>query len=98
MPAYDFSDAGIIADIGGGNGGLLSAILARHPNASGLLYDLAPAIDAAKAGKGGPLPRCQFVVGDFFDAVPKGADIYILKLVLIGMTTMRNEFWRAAER
>ena len=82
MAAYDFSDAEIVADIGGGNGGLLSALLARYPNTSGLLFDLAPAIDAAKAGKGGPLPRCEFVVGDFFDEVPTGADIYILKLVL----------------
>ena len=82
MAAYDFSDAEIVADIGGGNGGLLSAILARCPNLSGLLFDLAPAIDAAKAGKGGPLPRCEFVVGNFFDAVPTGADVYILKLVL----------------
>ena len=82
MAAYDFSDAEIVTDIGGGNGGLLSAILARYPNVSGLLFDLAPAIDAAKAGKGGPLPRCKFVVGDFFDEVPTGANIYILKLVL----------------
>jgi hypothetical protein len=82
MAAYDFSDAEIVADIGGGNGGLLSAILGRYPNVSGLLFDLAPAIDAAKAGKGGSLPGCKFVVGNFFDAVPTGADVYILKLVL----------------
>jgi hypothetical protein len=55
MSAYDFSDAKIIADIGGGNGGLLSAILARYPNVSGLLYDLAPAIDAGLARAG----RCR---------------------------------------
>ncbi len=82
MAAYDFSDAEIVADIGGGNGGVLSAILGRYPNVSGLLFDLAPAIEAAKAGKGGPLPGCKFVVGNFFDAVPTGADVYILKLVL----------------
>jgi hypothetical protein len=82
MGVDDFSDAKIVADIGGGSGGLLSAILARYRGVSGLLFDLAPAIDAAKTGKGGPLPRCEFVVGNFFDAVPAGADIYILKLVL----------------
>src|SRR5262245_3563941 len=82
MAAYDFSDAELVADIGGGNGGLLSAILARYPNVSGLLFDLAPAIDAAKVGKGGPLPRCEFVIGDFFDKIPTEADVYILKLVL----------------
>src|SRR5215471_9698610 len=47
MAAYDFSGAEIVADVGGGNGGLLSAILARYPNVSGLLVDLAPAIEAA---------------------------------------------------
>lgn len=82
MAAYDFSGAAIVADVGGGNGGLLSAILNHYPNISGLLFDLAPAIDAAKAGKGGPLSRCEFVVGDFFDNISTGADIYILKLVL----------------
>jgi hypothetical protein len=82
MAVYDFSGAAIVADVGGGNGGLLSVILARYPNVSGLLVDLAPAIEAAKAGKGGALPRCEFVIGDFFDKIPTGADVYILKLVL----------------
>jgi O-methyltransferase domain/Dimerisation domain len=82
IEAYDFSEAGKIADIGGGAGALLSAILSRHPNLSGILFDIAPAIESAKSGSGGPLPRCEFVVGDFFEQVPGGADIYLLKLVL----------------
>jgi SAM-dependent methyltransferase len=49
---------------------------------SGILYDLAPAIATARAGHGGPLPRCELMVGDFFNRVPEGADIYLLKLIL----------------
>jgi hypothetical protein len=82
MDAYDFSQARQIADIGGGNGGMLSAILSRHPQLSGILFDLAPAIAEARAGRGGALPRCTFTVGNFFEQIPAGADIYLLKLVL----------------
>ncbi|MEE9286994.1 MAG: methyltransferase [Gammaproteobacteria bacterium] len=82
LEAYDFSDARQIVDVGGGSGALLSAILTRFDNVTGVLFDLAPAIEAAKSGLGGPLPRCEFIVGDFFEEVASGADIYILKLVL----------------
>jgi hypothetical protein len=80
--SYDFSRAKVVADIGGGNGSLLSAILAQHEHLSGILLDIEPAIRAARAGDGGPLPRCKTVVGDFFKEVPAGVDIYILKRVL----------------
>jgi hypothetical protein len=82
MKAYDFSKAKKIADIGGGNGGMLSAILLRYPQLSGVLFDLWPAVAEARAGRGGLLPRCTFTVGNFFEQVPAGADIYLLKLVL----------------
>ena len=41
-----------------------------------------PAIAAAKAGVGGALPRCELVAGDFFQSVPEGGDLYILKLII----------------
>jgi O-methyltransferase domain len=80
--AYDFSDARKVVDIGGGSGSLLSAILSRHEHISGVLFDLAPAIEAAKASPGGPLPRTEFIIGDFFKDVPASADIYLLKWIL----------------
>lgn len=82
LDAYDFSDCRTIVDVGGGHGALLSAILARHAHVEGVLLDLPPALEAARAGRGGPLPRCELVAGDFFTEVPAGADAYILKLVL----------------
>jgi hypothetical protein len=82
LEAYDFSDATAVVDIGGGNGGLLAAILARYEHLSGILFDLEPAITAARADRTWPLSRCEFVPGDFFETIPTGADIYLLKLVL----------------
>ena len=82
VDSYDFSKARVVADVGGGNGSLLSTILTRHDHLSGILLDLESAINAARAGDGGPLPRCETVIGDFFEEAPRDADIYILKRVL----------------
>ena len=68
--------------MGGGNGSFLSAILSRYQNANGILLERQPAIEAAKAGRGGSLPRCDLVVGDFFENVPENADAHVLKRVL----------------
>lgn len=82
LEAYKFSDSKTVVDVGGGNGGFLSATLARNDHLAGILFDQASAIEAAKAGRGGPLPRCKLVPGDFFSAVPAGGDTYVLKRVL----------------
>jgi hypothetical protein len=76
LDAYDFGAYEVVADIGGGRGALLSAILARHPHARGVLFDQ-PAVVAGVA-----LERCRTVGGNFFEDVPGGASAYILKAVL----------------
>ena len=81
LDAYDFSPCKRIVDVGGGNGAFLSSILARYENVSGVLFEQGPAIEAAKTGAGGPLPRCDFVEGDFFESIPSGADTYVVKRV-----------------
>ncbi len=81
LDAYDFSPCKKIVDVGGGNGAFLSSILARYEGVSGVLFEREPAIEAAKAGAGGPLPRCDFVEGDFFESIPPGADTYVVKRV-----------------
>jgi hypothetical protein len=86
LEAYRFSESQTVVDVGGGNGGFLSAILARNDHLSGMLFDQASAIEAAKAKRGGPLPRCKLVAGDFFDTVPSGGDTYVLKRVLFDWT------------
>lgn len=81
IEAYDFSICHRVVDVGGGNGSFLSAIVTAYDHVTGILFDQEPAIEAAKSGRGGPLPRCDLVVGDFFENVPKGADTYVVKLV-----------------
>ncbi|HET6467429.1 MAG TPA: methyltransferase [Geminicoccaceae bacterium] len=81
--AYDWP-AGTIVDVGGGQGALLTAILARRPEARGILFDLPHVIDAARRPieEKGLAARCELVGGDFFDRVPAGGDLYLIKRVL----------------
>ena len=65
IAAYDFSQCGRIVDVGGGNGSFLSRVLMSCEQLSGILFDQNAAIEAAKTGRGGPLPRCEFVAGTF---------------------------------
>ena len=82
VEAYDFSTSQQVVDVGGGNGGFLSAILVAHDNVSGVLIDRTAAIEAAKSGRGGSLPRCEFVDGDIFEQVFAGGDTYTMKRLL----------------
>lgn len=81
--SYDYSDLGLVVDVGGGNGRLLSTILALHPHLDAILFDQPDGIAAAEACPGGPLRHCRLVAGDFFHSVPEGGDAYILKRVLV---------------
>lgn len=80
----EFSAARCIVDVGGGHGELLAAILAAHPAARGVLFDLPHAIDGAAAAleRAGVGERCRCIAGSFFDNVPSGGDAYLLKSVL----------------
>jgi hypothetical protein len=81
---YDFSGIGVLADIGGGQGELLAGILAANPTMRGILLDQPHVVAGAgpvleRAGVAG---RCEVVGGSFFEAVPRGADAYLLKSVI----------------
>ncbi len=83
LQAYDFSDAAIVADIGGGQGSLLVGILQKHPHARGILFDAHSTIEQTKKQLPPELrARLDLVEGDFFESVPAGADVYLLKNVL----------------
>jgi SAM-dependent methyltransferase len=78
---YDFSDARLIADVGGGNGAALRHILARFPKAQGIVFDRDDVVNALSStdlmdGRIKPLG------GSFFERVPPAADLYILSRVL----------------
>lgn len=82
--SYDCSRMKRVVDVGGGHGALLGAILNACPQAEGVLYDLPHAIDSTGAQLAGSAlgERLECIAGSFFDSVPAGADLYLLKSVL----------------
>ncbi len=80
----DWDRVRTVVDVGGGTGTLLAAVLRAHPGVSGTLVDLprtvarsAPVFEAA-----GVSDRASTVGQSFFDPLPAGADVYLLKSVL----------------
>jgi len=80
--ACDFGASSRVVDVGGGHGQLLLAILARNAHLSGVLFDLPSAIQMMRSSAGGRLPRTELIAGSFFESVPQGADVYVLKKVI----------------
>jgi hypothetical protein len=82
--SYDFSPFRTLVDVGGGDGALLSAILSATPGLEGVLFDTGPGLAEAndRLGAAGVRDRCEVVEGDFFEAVPEGADAYVMKSVI----------------
>jgi hypothetical protein len=80
---YDCSGASIVADIGGGNGALLSAILAEQELLRGIVFDLPHVVAEARAViEAAGLARRELVGGDFFEDALPGADTYLLAQIL----------------
>jgi hypothetical protein len=84
--AWDFSRAKVVADLGGGGGSLILAVLALNPHLRGMLVDLELSVDAARArfAKEDPSSRCELIAADLMQSVPAGADVYMIKHVLHG--------------
>ena len=81
---YDFSKVHAVMDVGGGHGVLLVAALRANPAARGILFDLPHVIETARDAieAQGLSARCELVAGDFFEAVPNGADVHLLKQIV----------------
>jgi O-methyltransferase len=77
IPALDFTRYGVIADVGGGRGHILVAVLAATPNTKGILFDLPQVVANVE-----PQPRMNVQGGDFFKDPLPIADAYILGNVL----------------
>lgn len=80
----DWSAVKSIVDVGGGTGALLAALLVAHPEVTGILVDLpatvartAPLLAAARVAD-----RAAVSGQSFFDPLPAGADLYLIKNVL----------------
>jgi len=80
---YDFGSS-LVVDVGGGLGGMMTAILDFNVGARGVVYDRAELI--ARLADLEPdstlARRAKLVVGDFFESVPAGADVYLLSTIL----------------
>lgn len=81
---YDFSPFQMVADLGGGDGTLLSHVLQAQPQLSGLLFDTAEGLQRAEQTLSAAevAERCTIVTGDFFVEVPTGPDVYMVKSVM----------------
>jgi hypothetical protein len=84
IEAYDFSRFSTIVDVGGGRGGLLTAILSANPQLQGILFDVPAVVAGADEDLSGGevVDRCTVVSGNFFDAVPEGGDAYLLSNII----------------
>jgi hypothetical protein len=82
LQSYDFSRFQQIVDVGGGHGGFLRAILSATPHLLGVLYDLPSVVATVEATVGDIAGRCEVRSGNFFEAVPEGADGYLLRRII----------------
>jgi hypothetical protein len=84
---YDFSTAGKIADLGGGEGYLLGMILSKYKHIAATLLDQKDVVEGAKQvlNEYGVYGRVAVMVGDFLkpDTLPKDHDTYILCRTLL---------------
>ena len=96
--SYDFSEVHTLIDIGGGNGGLLTAVLNQHPHLNSILCDLPQVIESGeeKLAEAGLSDRCRCLAIDMFEGVPEGGDAYILANVIhdwsdeLALTILKN--------
>lgn len=84
IAAYDFAGARTVVDVGGGSGALLAAVLQANPKMQGILFDVGAGLAGAQemmlsANVEG---RVKFTEGSFFDSVPSGGDVYVLKSIV----------------
>src|SRR5262249_49097726 len=84
LEALDFSAVRTVVDVGGGSGRLLAAVLSRYPSVRGILFDRPHVVARAHSGSGWAAiaDRCDAVGGDFFESVPPGGELYLLRYVI----------------
>jgi hypothetical protein len=83
IKSYDFSQFEKIVDVGGGHGALLKGILSANPTVRGVLADLPAVVAGASTVRTGEIAnRCEICAVNFFEAVPEGADAYLMKSII----------------
>jgi hypothetical protein len=83
LQVLEFNEFRTVVDVGGGEGAFLAKLLCAYPNLRGIVFDQPHVIAKAVPHINGTAgTRCEMVGGDFFKAVPAGADVYFLKWIL----------------
>lgn len=84
LAALDVGRSSCVVDVGGGQGTFLAELLSRHPAARGVLFDQPQVVARADAilRGAGVAHRCQVIAGSFFESVPAGGDVYVLKHII----------------
>jgi SAM-dependent methyltransferase len=80
----DWESVRTVVDVGGGTGALLAEVLRARPSVRGILVDLPQTVaqSAAIFRAAGVTDRVTTVGQSFFDPLPAGGDLYLLKSVL----------------
>jgi hypothetical protein len=88
VAAYDFAEAQVVVDVGGGRGHLMAKILEQNPQLRGVIVEVPALIEEARQvlEDAGVAARCDCIAGDYMAALPKGGDVYLLKSIIHGMT------------
>lgn len=84
LNADDWASVRTVVDVGGGTGAQLAEILKARPNLRGILVDLPKTIARSEETftDAGVQDRVTGFGQSFFDALPTGGDLYLLKNVL----------------
>jgi SAM-dependent methyltransferase len=82
--AGDWASVRTVVDVGGGTGALLAAILRAQPAVRGVLVDLPNTVARSREvfEAAGVADRVTGIAQSFFDPLPAGHDLYLLKSVL----------------
>jgi SAM-dependent methyltransferase len=80
----DWAGVQTVVDVGGGTGMLLAEVLHARPHVRGILVDLPRPVagSAAVFAAAGVADRAAAVAQNFFDPLPAGHDVYMMKNVL----------------
>lgn len=81
-----FTAAGSVVDIGGGSGVILTELIKQYHHLTGCLFDMTGVCTRSEKRVAQHYPelkeRMVFTPGSFFDAIPSGYNIYLLKNIL----------------
>lgn len=79
--SFAFEKFKSVVDIGGGVGTLLVAILQAHPHLKAYLFEIDSLKESAEnyLKSNNVSERTTIVVGDFFESIPFGSDLYLVK-------------------